>query len=291
MILTIAFGTVLTLLDPISGHSWADNVGGGSYRGSNAANDLGKQKYFCPLASIDQCQPAAKHNVVLDASALRPCPTNPPTTSPMGNAIAGQQMYIHWAGNGHTPPSQSAGTCVQIGIAPYAVDPDKSAFRIIAPCLPYSHGPTNDNTDGYVTIPADLPAGVYTVWWLWNFAPFWYTSCSDINVAVGTGITPAPTARPTAGPPATNSPVHDHSTVVTAPPRPSSSPPEPTAAAPGTAAPRPPSGRPQTEDCKLYERPNSQCEALFGKGSFCMSWESDKCGRSLCYGQAAGGAC
>lgn len=269
-VITVSSLAVISVLPSLgSAHSWPESIAGGAWRGAQAPDDLGKERYYCPLSTLAACQPPAKNNVVLDASAMRPCRTSPPITTPMGNAVAGGPMYIHWAGNGHTSPSQSAGTCVKIGIAPYAVDPDVSAFRILASCLPYSHGPSNDLTDATVTVPADLAPGRYTVWWEWDFAPFWFADCGDINVSSGgTPAAPAPTSPPTA---ATTKPVVTSGPV--------------TSGRPATSAPTTPPSTSSSSDCKRFARPNSQCQALYGPSSFCMSWESDKCGRSLCSGQ------
>ncbi len=277
-ILFVTFSLLFSLLPQQSvGHSWPESIAGGAWRGAQAADDLGKQRYYCPLSTLAACQPAAKNNVVLDASAMRPCRSSPPITTPMGSAVAGGPMYIHWAGNGHTSPAQNTGTCVKIGIAPYAVDPDASAFRILAACLPYSRGPTNDLTDGTVTVPADLAPGRYTVWWEWDFAPFWFSDCGDINVSAGgggvKGATPVPTGSTVAPPVKTNPPAtiaptpHDHGMPTT------------------TAAPATISGGGSSSDCKSFTRPNTHCQTLYGAQSFCMSWQVDKCGRSLCAGQ------
>ena len=257
-------------------HSWADNVGGGSYRGAQGGNDLIKQRYYCPFASLAQCATPASSGVVLTAENQRPCRTDFPTPT-WGNAVAGEQMYVHWAGNGHTG-SQGAGTCVSISIAPYSVDPDLSSFRQLASCLPYSH--SGDITDAFVTIPADLPSGQYTVFWMWDFAPFWFSSCSDINVVGKTSpVTTAPTSKPVTPVPQTSL----RTTVVPtiAPTAASSAAPSPT----GSAAPSvvPVSG----SDCKTFERPNAVCQSQYGSSSLCVSWVSDKCGRSQCSGAPA----
>lgn len=252
-------------------HSWADNVGGGSYRGAQGGNDLVKQRYYCPLASLDQCQPDPKHNIMLTADAMRPCRTDFPTPN-WGSATAGQPMYVHWAGNGHTSDTQSAGTCVSISIAPFALDPDRSAFRQIASCLPYAHD--GGVTDASVRIPSDLAPGQYTVFWMWDFSPFWYSSCTDINVSGGSGGS-TPSAAPTAAPATSKTPF------------PTAAPTAAPTVAPTPATSLRPSNTPSTGqavDCKGYERPNAQCQALYGSSSYCVSWEADACGRSSCFG-------
>jgi hypothetical protein len=293
----------------VSCHSWADNVGGGNYRGAQGATDQVRQRYYCPLNDLAACQPDPKHGVTLTAQNMRPCRTDYPKSTLMGRATAGQSMYVHWAGNGHTSPGQSAGTCVHVEITPYSVDPARSAFTTLAACLPYARG---DATDGTVTLPANLPAGEYTVFWWWDFAPFWYSSCSDIVVTksggqssattqapppVTTRTTPPVTPRPTQAPP----PVTTRTTPPVTP-RPTQAPaavtPRPTQA-PAAVTTRPPaplttSIRPPTQpsiggsgrlDCKFQTLPNSYCRERFGASSYCQSWQRDKCGRSLCFGE------
>lgn len=240
-------------------HSWADSVGGGSYRGAQGGNDLVKQRYFCPRSSIDQCQPPANTNIVLDASAMRPCRADFSTPT-WGQGTAGQPMYVHWAGNGHTG-TKGDGTCVSISIAPYAADPDVGSFRSLAGCLPFSHD--GDVTDASVTLPGDLASGQYTIFWMWDFGGFWFSSCSDINV-VGGAPSPAPPVPTILAP--------ESSTSASAP----------VASAPSSAsAPASTSGG---EDCKAWDRPNAECQARFGAASYCVSWQMDKCGHSHCVG-------
>lgn len=251
-------------------HSWADSVGGGSYRGSQGGNDLIKQRYFCPLSSVDACQPPASTGVVLTAENMRPCRTDF-STPQSGSAVAGKSMYVHWAGNGHTG-SKGAGTCVSIYIAPYALDPDMRSFRQLASCLPFSHD--GDATDATVMIPADLASGKYTVFWMWDFAPFWFSSCSDINVSGSAGTVPPNTPRPTvtsqAPSPAQSVATSTAGVVTTTSLRPSSS---------GAAS--------AVSDCKSFDRPNAACQSQYGASSYCVSWVMDKCGRSACMGAPA----
>jgi hypothetical protein len=256
---------ILTALVRIDAHSWADNVGGGSYRGAQGGNDLVKQRYFCPKSSLDQCQPPANTNIVLDASAMRPCRTDFPTPT-WGQGSAGQPMYVHWAGNGHTG-DKGAGTCVSISIAPFASDPDMSAFRSLAGCLPFSHD--GDVTDAYVTLPSDLSSGQYTVLWVWDFGGFWFSSCSDINVGGGPASTAAPVST-SLRPDTTTAQTHSATTNA-----PSTVSPVQSSSAPGPVS---------TKDCKGWDRPNAECQTRYGSGSYCVSWEMDKCGRSHCLG-------
>ena len=248
-------------------HSWADSVGGGSYRGAQGANDLIKERYYCPLGSVAQCQPPTSTGVVLGADSQRPCRTDFPTPS-LGSGLAGQPMYVHWAGNGHTG-AKGAGTCVSIYIAPYEADPSFGSFRQLASCLPFSHDA--DVTDAYVTLPADLTSGKYTVFWLWDFAPFWFSSCSDINVVGSSGV-----VTTTSGPVSTNQ--------VTTSLRTSAA---PVTTKTATAAPATSGSGSSSTDCKSYDKPNTVCQSLYGASSYCVSWVMDKCGRSRCSGGPA----
>jgi hypothetical protein len=186
----IRFCVALAGLDALYAHSWADIVGGGSFRGAQGINDLVKERYFCPLKTLAECQPPAKTGVVLDSSNMRPCRTDFDTPT-WGSAVIGESMYVHWAGNGHTG-EKGEGTCVTMYLTPYSLDPDFSNFRKITACLPFSYGA--DITDANVTIPSDLKPGDYTLFWLWDFSPFWYSSCSDIRLIDRAMMTPvAPT--------------------------------------------------------------------------------------------------
>ena len=258
-------------------------------------SDLVRQRYYCPFNSLSQCTPPANSGVVLTAENLRPCRTSPSLSSPLGSAVAGQQMYVHWAGNGHTSASQSGNTCVSVSIAPYAVDPDRSAFTTLASCLPYTR--PGELTDGYVTVPSNLAAGRYTVFWVWDFAGFWFSGCTDINVSSSGGATTS-SASPTTTRPQSTTVSTSQST--TRPAITTTRPPTSTTTRPATTTTRPPTTtttRPATtttggsstgaiaNDCKKYTLPNSQCKSLYGTNSLCASWASDKCGYSHCQGE------
>ena len=233
----------LVLVNGARAHSWADNVGGGSYRGAQGANDLVKERYFCPLSSLAQCQPPASTGVVLTESNMRPCRTDYETPK-WGTAVPGQPMYLHWAGNGHTG-DKSAGSCVSVYIAPYSINPSMSSFQQLSSCLPFSHGA--DITDGTVNIPANLPVGQYTIFWLWDFSPFWFSSCSDIyltkDIAMTTTYGPVTTANPTIL-------SQEKTTYLMA----------------GCIGLR-----------------SGFCSEAFGPTSYCKSWSKDRCQRASCH--------
>ena len=241
-----------------NGHSWAEIVGGGSYRGAQGSTDLVKERYFCPKSSLEECQPPNSTNVVLTPANSRPCRTDFPTPV-WGSGIPGQPMYIHWAGNGHTG-NQSTGTCVSIYITKYALDPDFSMFRPLASCLPFSYG--SDITDANVTIPAELTPGQYTIFWLWDFAPFWFSSCSDINLGF-----PSSTARPTVSVRPTPKSLRSATTY------------SETTTASGLSTFR------LVYESRGCASLNQQfCPQTFGPQSYCKTWSVDRCGRSTCFG-------
>lgn len=221
-----------------SGHSWAEIVGGGSYRGAQGADDLIKQRYYCPLPSLADCQPPASTNVVLNESNQRPCRSDFPTPV-WGSAFVGEQMYVHWAGNGHT--GSSNGTCVSMYLAPYAIDPDFSSFRKLVDCLPFSYGA--DITDGNVTIPSDITPGNYTLFWLWDFSFFWFSSCTDIHIYQPGTTTRTPSIASTT---------------------------------PGSM-----SSEYRARGCQPLD--SGFCAREFGPKSYCKTWSLDRCGRAQCF--------
>ena len=220
-----------------SAHSWAEIVGGGSYRGAQGDDDLVKQRYYCPLPLLADCQPPASTNVVLNESNQRPCRSDLPTPV-WGSAFVGEQMYVHWAGNGHT--GSSNGTCVSMYLAPYAIDPDFSSFRKLVDCLPFSYGA--DITDGNVTIPSDIKPGDYTLFWLWDFSPFWFSSCTDIHIYKPTTTTQTPSTA---------------------------------SIKPGSV-----SSEYRARGCKPLD--SGFCAREFGPNSYCKTWALDRCGRAQC---------
>ena len=163
-------------------HSFLDVVGkdGGTMRGAELP-ELDKQRLFCPYSNLTQCQPDPKHGVVLTAQNQRPCRSDL-KSNPMATVRAGDLLYLHWAGNGHTA---SVGTCVKISISKFSMDPDVSSFTPLETCLPFARN--GQDTDANVTIPGDLDDGEYTIFWLWDFAGFWFSSCADIVVGRSSG--------------------------------------------------------------------------------------------------------
>jgi beta-glucanase (GH16 family) len=189
---------VLTAPSAIHAHSWVEKVesiyGEGVSRiGMDTLSDTSRTRYFCPLPSLIDCQPAAKHGIVLDSSAMRPCRSDL-VSDPKATTRAGTDLRIKWNGSGHVGNGQSDGTCVKVMIAKFEADPDFEDFVDIpgAECLDFDG---QDRPEGTIAIPGNLAPGGYTLLWYWNFTEFVYSSCIDIDVSdSGTMI---PTASPT----------------------------------------------------------------------------------------------
>jgi len=171
-------------------HSWVENVltsyGEGASRvGMNTRGDSYLQRYFCPLSTLQECQPDPKHNIVLDQSAMRPCRSDV-VSNPKASIQPGTDLTFHWAGNGHVGNGQSDGTCVKVMIAPFEADPSFDVFEEIpgGECLDYWITDTvgSQQPQGTINIRNTLAQGSYTLLWYWNFTEFWYSSCVDIDV-------------------------------------------------------------------------------------------------------------
>ena len=92
-------------LTSTNGHSWIEKVespyGEGASRiGLEVNSDSYRQRYFCPLSTLNECQPDPKHKIVLDESAMRPCRSGL-VSNPMAVMKSGTDLTLHWAGNGH----------------------------------------------------------------------------------------------------------------------------------------------------------------------------------------------
>ena len=88
-----------------NGHSWIEKVeslyGEGASRiGLEVNSDSYRQRYFCPLSNLEECQPDPKHNIVLDESAMRPCRSGL-VSNPKAVMKPGTDLMLYWAGNGH----------------------------------------------------------------------------------------------------------------------------------------------------------------------------------------------
>lgn len=155
-------------------------------------------RYFCPLPSLDECQPDPKHKIVYEANAMRPCRADH-FSDPKATVAPGTDLTIHWAGNGHVGNGQSDGTCVKVMIAPFEADPAFGDFANIpgAECLDFwiTDVDGSQEPEGTITIPDSLAPGEYTLLWYWNFTEFVYSSCIDVSVS-GSGPV-VPTASPT----------------------------------------------------------------------------------------------
>jgi len=175
-----------------TGHSWIEKLegpygNGMSRMGMPTKSDSALIRYFCPHKNLDDCQVEAKHDIILEESAKRPCRSDM-VSDPKTPTKPGAEVVLHWAANGHAN-GQSEGTCVQVMIAPFAEDPSIEDFVVItgAECLPYwiVSDQSTVETEGSITIPANLEPGPYTLFWQWNFTVFHFASCADIDVMEG----------------------------------------------------------------------------------------------------------
>ena len=97
--------SVFILVHQVNAHSWIEKVespyGEGASRiGLDVNSDSYRQRYFCPLSTLEECQPDPKHNIKLDESAMRPCRADM-ISSPKAVVKPGGDLTLHWAGNGH----------------------------------------------------------------------------------------------------------------------------------------------------------------------------------------------
>jgi hypothetical protein len=239
---------IVYFLTCVFGHSWLVQVGeNGLKRGGLTASDLTNERYYCPFDDLSKCV-APNSNVVLTEISKRPCDAG---KSPIeATAVIGGPLFLSWAGNGHV--GKSPGTCVKVGITSYKNDPNLSDFQIIELCAPFNHGASTDTT---VIIPSNLIPGEYTVFWVWDFADFYYSSCADINLVNASKTSPAT-------PPTTKISVSvalllDY----------------------------------QEIDCSSIDDPDGYCIQKFGIGGYCLTWSKDNCNRSHCQGHAVPDLC
>mmetsp|Transcript_27992 Transcript_27992/g.59712 ORF Transcript_27992/g.59712 Transcript_27992/m.59712 type:complete len:624 (-) Transcript_27992:13-1884(-) len=188
----------------VDAHSWIEKVesiyGEGASRvGMDTKSDSYLQRYFCPLSTLEECQPDPKHNIVLDQSALRPCRPNL-VSDPKATIQPGTDLTMHWAGNGHVGNGQSDGTCVKVMIAPFEADPAYDSFDEIpgGECLDFWITDTDGSQQpqGTLNIPDTLAQGSYTLLWYWKFTEFWYSACVDIDVTDDGVVTGSPPPSP-----------------------------------------------------------------------------------------------
>mmetsp|Transcript_25973 Transcript_25973/g.38037 ORF Transcript_25973/g.38037 Transcript_25973/m.38037 type:complete len:393 (-) Transcript_25973:199-1377(-) len=252
-------------LNLVDAHSWVVKVGldGGKSRGGTDGTDLDLQRYFCPEPSLEDCQPEPKHNIFLTPGAQRPCRSGI-ESNPRSQIDSGDELYMSWMGNGHAN-EQSDGTCVTILMAPYETDPDFNDFlqgEELADCAPYYY--TNHEglvkTDTKVLIPHGTPPGKYTVLWYWDFYPFYFSSCADIDVGPSSPTAPvsAPFSAPVSGPataPVVSPPIDDTEIYL-------------------------------TSGCTAASLPTSFCTDNVATSSYCKSNGLDGCGRAVCHGDA-----
>lgn len=238
-------------------------------------DDLYNQRYYCPTTDFSQCIPSNQQNFALPADSNMPCRTG--QSNPMAVTAAGSELMLRWAGNGHT--DQWAGTCIKVQMGPYNSDPTIDQLpTVLGTCLPYvgSDGQTQAN----VLIPAGTAPGDYTLFWVWDFAGFYYSSCADIVVNPSSGsTTSSPNTVVTVNPSGTSS---------TGPSQPQS-----TSAPLSTTTSRLRStSQSSTVNNEMdnyngkgcSELPSLFCSNAYGQGNYCKSWITDICGRSMCSG-------
>ena len=199
----VAIGLQNLQLTSVQSHSWIEKVesdyGEGASRiGMETHSDSYLQRYFCPLSTLSECQPDAKHNIILDETAMRPCRPDA-VSNPKAMLPPGTDLDLHWAGNGHVGNGQSEGTCVRVMIADYSLDPSFEDFEDIAECLDFwiTDADGSQQPQGTIHIPDTTPEGSYTLLWYWDFTEFWYSACIDIEVtnSAVADATPSPTTN------------------------------------------------------------------------------------------------
>lgn len=246
--------------------------------------DHALQRYFCPLSSLEMCQPPPKHGITLEAEAMRPCRPGV-TSAPMATVKAGEELFVSWMGNGHVNNGQSDGSCVRLMLADHTSDPDFDKFRPIpdGDCIEYWHWDaqrTTPETNTLIRIPANTPAGKHTLLWYWNFTDFWYSSCADIEVFPQGSELPTTTAD-NRSPMSTSSAQSSELPTTTANTRYPIS----------TSSPDP--YPPSLTDMQISAYLNWGCTnstvgedfclVYIGSGSYCKAWNPDSCGRSMCH--------
>ncbi len=150
-----------------SAKSWLDQVG-----------LSGSARYSGDTYSRQVCPPGAGAFCI---GSTRPCASGV-ISNPKASMFSNEALYLHWNMNGLSA-SVTAGTCVKVGLASYASDPEWTSFKTMSDCLPFTHGTGSFQTDSYVMLPDDVKAGEYTVLWLWNSTGLTYASCADVSIS------------------------------------------------------------------------------------------------------------
>jgi hypothetical protein len=234
----------LVILPVCVGHSWLTLIGlDGLQRGGLNGTDLTRQRYYCPYSNFSLCT-AASSNVTLPADSNRPCRQQ--VSNPMARVAAGSDLSIVWAGNGHT--DQGFGSCVNVSITPFSIDPSISSFSPLVDCASFVNGSTPTTL---AAIPKTYTPGNYTIFWVWDFAGFFYSSCADIVV------TP-----PTVSPPLTYLTLSQALAM--------------------------PYG---IVNCAMVTDSAGYCQRAVSPRSYCISWSVDTCGRSHCHGLESNVTC
>lgn len=152
------------------------------------------------------------------------CPSWAGCPDPMGTIAAGSTFNVMWYARNHAVANQGPGN-VEVYLSPRITtnaDPSGDVFKQNKVCEgSYMNCPggNGDLAPCYLqcTLPANTPAGTYTLWWYWDWTSNdgnIYTTCSDFTVTSSSGSAttgpattgPATTGRATTGP-ATTGPV------------------------------------------------------------------------------------
>merc|ERR1712070_505512 len=154
-------------------------------------------------------------------------------------------------------------------LADFAQDPAFADFAELpgGACVDYWHfGPDGlPETSTFIQVPASTKSGLHTLLWYWNFTDFWYSSCADIEVlpaSTGSSVTTTPGATSvTTTPEGTTTTMGSdsyHSYMHY-----------------GCSA----------EDIATTDAAaDAFCNRYVAAGSYCKTWQTDECGRSLCQG-------
>jgi len=278
MKVSLSVATLALCVFEATAHSWVRELNGGVQRGGVTADDDTDTHYYCPTPDLKDCQPNANTKIVLSAVNQKPCGGITTPSNPMGVATVGGILDIKWPSNGH---KDVTGTCVDVYMTPFKADPTMADFAAnqIGTCLPYSE------LEAKIKLASDMAAGQYTVFWKWNFASFFFTSCVDIEVTGGSQPSTATTSAPA-------EPTKPVATTTTRSPKSLRTTVKPTAT---TASPKVPTDAGAAYDrhgCNSDKVPSNFCQEAFGQGSFCKD-NQDPCGRQQCDGdtKAMLGAC
>jgi len=204
---------ILRAVTVVDGHSWMSCTDWDEAtqeckgRPRNAGNMIGRA--FAADVGRD-VQPGALNQAV--CSGQKEPRTNPPSNSyaadrPMAKWEQGSTKTIRWPAKNHATVGSGPGTVqLYIGTAGGNDDFQKGtpfASFTYSNCVPNQAGVDAAPCTGDVAVPVDLPPGVYSIMWFWEFNPGqFYNTCSDIEIVAAAnapGTTTGTTTGTTAG--------------------------------------------------------------------------------------------